>query len=126
MRFIPVILLCGGLLLVQCKSNLAQTKKSYDSLVTAKLGTSYEEKFSPSKKYAIVQASDTGKLAEHFRYAVIELKDNDVVLEGKYNRGGYVRWLDDSRIELLTIPRHVTSVHDSSLYKQEILLEGTR
>ena len=124
MRFIPVIMLCGGLLLVQCKSNLAQTKKSYDSLVTAKIGSPYEEKLSPSKKYAIVEASDTGKLSEHFRYAVIRVKENEVVLEGRYNRGGYVKFINDTRIEVLTIPRHITTVHDSSLYKQEILLEG--
>ena len=126
MCFIPVIVLCGGLLLTQCKSNLAQTKNSYDSLVLAKVGKPYEEKLSPSKKYAIVEASDTGKLADHFRYAVIRLEENEVVLEGKYNRGGYVRWINDSRIELMTIPRHITNVPDSSLYKQEILLEGTK
>lgn len=126
MRFIPIVLLCGGLLLVQCKSNLAQTKKSYDSLVTAKVGKPYEEELSPSKKYALVEASDTGALADHYRYAVIQLNGNEVVLEGKFNRGGYARWINDTMIEVLTIPRHITNVPDSSLYKKQILLEGTR
>jgi hypothetical protein len=124
MRFIPFILLCAGLILVQCKSNLAQTKRTYDSLVTAKMGSGYQEKLSPAKTYSLVHANDTGKHSGDFKYAVIRLSGNEVVLEGRYNRGGYVRWLNDKMIEVLSIPAHVTSVKDSSLYKEQVYLEG--
>ena len=123
MRFIPILLLCVGLILVQCKSNLAQTRKSYDSLVKARMGKSFVEKISPGKTYSLVQANDTGKYADDFRYAVIRLKKNEVVLEGRFTRGGYARWINDKMIEVLSVPRHITNVPDSSLYKVQIFLE---
>ena len=125
MRFVPIVLLCAGLMLVQCKSNLAQSRKTYDSLVEAKVGRSFIEKYNNAKTYSLVHAKETDTTAAH-PYAVIRLGKNEVVLSGKFNRGGYVRWLGDDMIEVLSIPQHITKVVDSALYKHEIFLEGPR
>ena len=124
-RLIPVTLLFLGALMMHCKSNLAQTKKSYDSLLNAKFGTNYTEKVNPSKTYSLIHSQESATAVD-FPYAVIKLKDNEVVLEGKYNRGGYAKWLTDTTIEVLTIPRHVTKVPDTTMYKRQIFIEPLR
>jgi hypothetical protein len=126
MRFFPVAIFFLGLLLFQCKSNQAQTRITYDSLVTAKVGSSAITKHNPAKTYALVQSTETTNGKDEFRYAVIKLKNNELMLEGKYNRGGYVRWINDVKIEVFSIPKHITTVPDSSIYIRQVFIEGVR
>jgi hypothetical protein len=125
MRFVPILLLCAGLMLVQCKANLAQSRKTYDSLVEANVGRSFIQKYNNAKTYSLVHAKESDTTAVR-PYAVIRLGKNEVVLSGKFNRGGYVRWLADDMIEVFSIPQHITKVVDSALYKHEVFLEGPR
>jgi hypothetical protein len=125
MRFLPMVLLCAGLMFVQCKSNLAQSRKTYDSLAEAKVGRNFIEKHNNAKTYSLVQAKESDTTAIR-PYAVIRLKENEVVLSGKFNRGGYVRWISDDMVEVFSIPQHITKVVDSALYKHQIFLEGPR
>jgi uncharacterized membrane protein YcgQ (UPF0703/DUF1980 family) len=124
MRLIPLVLFCVALILVQCKSNLAQSRKTYDSLIVAKVGEPFEVKMNSAKTYSLAHATDAGQA--ELKYVVIKLENNQVALEGKYNKGGYVRWMNDTMIEVLTIPKHITTVTDTSLYKQQIFLEQVR
>ena len=126
MRIIPIVLLLIALLFIQCKSNQAQARKTYDSLVVAKVGRPFEEKINAAKTYSLAHAGDAGQSAPEFKYVVIKLENNEVVLEGKFNRGGYVRWINDTMIEVLSIPKHITSVSDTALYKEQVFLEEIR
>jgi hypothetical protein len=126
MRFVPLILFCIALVLVQCKSNLAQSRKTYDSLIVAKIGKPFQAEINSAKTYSLVHATDSGQNPAELKYIVIKLEDNKVALEGKYNKGGYVRWLNDTMIEVLSIPKHITTVTDTALYKKQIFLEEIR
>jgi hypothetical protein len=125
MRFLSIALVCTGLIFVQCKSNLAQTRRTYDSLVNANVGEFFIEKYNNKKSYSLVHAKDSDTTAAR-PYVVIRLKDNEVVLSGKINPGGYARWISDDIVEVFSVPRHISNIVDSALYKNEIFLEGPR
>ena len=109
--------------LLQCKSNHSHARVTYDSLVQARMGNEFQERFNNSRTHALIHAADTGKYAGDYRYMVVKLDNNEVVLHGKFNQGGYVRWISDSMIELMSIPDDVRAIPDSSLYKEQIILE---
>jgi hypothetical protein len=120
-RYVPLFLLLG-LMFLQCKPNLAQSKKTYDSLITARVGNDYVEAASPSGQLMLLKEKDlAGK--QEFRYAVARPSQRKVLFEGKYNRGGYVKWINEKTIEQYSVPKHIEKVVDSALYKRQILID---
>jgi hypothetical protein len=126
MRFIPIVLMCAGFVLVQCRSNQAQSKKAYDSIISVKVGKPFDARLNKAKTHALIQSKDSGSAATDYRYVVIKRKTNEVLLEGKFNSGGYVKWINDNQVEVFNVPKHVTVMGDSALYKRQIFLEGAK
>jgi hypothetical protein len=122
LRYVPLLFLTG-LIFLQCKSNLAQSKKSYDSLITATLDNNYIDTPSPSKIRNLYTAKTETAGQEHYNYVVVVPEEKKVMFKGKYNRGGYVRWIDDKTIEQYSVPKHIDHVVDSALYKRRILID---
>jgi hypothetical protein len=122
MRIIPaaLLLIC---FLTQCKTNNAQSSKAFKKVVVSKVGDNYETVPNQRKSYALVQSKDSIDTAASVKYAVIRISDNEVVLDGKYNRGGYVKWKDDKTVEVVNIPAHIKTVTDTAVYRRQILLE---
>lgn len=123
-RFIFAVVILLSAILYQCKSQVTTQKSTYDSIATAKVGKPFLNIYNKDHSYSLVKSTDS--VINQIRYAVINLKDNEVVLEGFHNRGGYVKWVGKDVVEVLSIPSHVTTVKDSTFFKKQIFLEGIK
>jgi hypothetical protein len=121
-RYVPLFLFVA-LMFLQCKPNLAQSKKTYDSLITVHLGNDYTETNSPSGKLSLLKEKESQAGKSEFHYAVANPSQRKIIFQGKYNRGGYVKWINDKMIEQYSVPKHIENVVDSALYKRQIIVE---
>lgn len=110
-------------LVVSCQSQPAQTRYSDDSLVVAKVGENPSVMMNASKEYVLLQSRDTLAQDTLSKYIVIRENNKEIVLEGSFTPGGYVKWAGDTMVEVFSIPRHITTIPDSSMYVRQILLE---
>jgi hypothetical protein len=63
--------------------------------------------------------AQTGSQPIHFR--VIRMADSTVVYQGDFMRG-YVKWVDDSTLEKLSVPQKLREGEDLALYTTRIQL----
>lgn len=120
---IPVIFIGVLATLAACKTNHAQTSPKYDSTVTSKVGDQAKSINNQDNRYTLIHSNDTLANDTVYKYIVLRLADNKIVLEGNYNPGGYVKWGGNTMIRVFSIPKHVTSVPDSSMYVRDVFLE---
>ena len=115
--------LSSMVLLPSCRSQHTATPR-LDSLVQQKFGENVIRELSPKKTYVLYkQSGDTvvnEKIAQ--KYAVYRLKDEQLSIEGTYSRG-YVKWMDDKKLEILHIPPSASNIDDLSVFKRVILLQ---
>lgn len=98
---------------------------SLDSLVRQKVGPAAIAEYNPSKTYVLYKEADDAASYRQapLKYVVFRLNDNHVALEGKFSRG-YVKWLNDTMLEVLSIPEKVKIGQDLAVYKRQIYIEG--
>ena len=109
--------------LAACKTNHTPSSPVYDSTITAKVGEKAYAVPNQDNRYTLIFSNDTLANDTVYKYLVLRTADEKIVLEGNYNPGGYVQWAGNTVVKVFSIPKHVTSVPDSTMYIREILLE---
>lgn len=107
MKVIYSILLLIVALGISCKSS---SQNSSESLILT-----YAEDYFEGKDYVMVKNNDYALFytalmddpleVDHLvRYYVYSIKTDDVIFEGKLTHGGYVKWINDDKIEIYAVP----------------------
>jgi hypothetical protein len=113
------------LMITGCRSQNNISASSLDSLVIKNVGPSAIGEYNLSRTYILYKES--GDSASYggppLKYAVFRIKDNEIVLNGKFSRG-YVKWTGDLIIEVVNIPEKVNLDQDLAVYKRQIYIEG--
>ncbi len=100
-----VFVLISFACLLSCASRPKATNQAATIyLITAKLGKNISSIENESKTYILYQQKPEGDhVNRHYRYVVIKKSTNEIVFEGNYQLG-YVKWVTDSAIEVLSLP----------------------
>jgi hypothetical protein len=123
-KVLAIILVLLTVLSKECDSAKESSNQVFiDSLANTKFQGKSIIIPNGANTYSLIHSSDTSGNKGSFNYFVVKHDNKKVILEGKYNPGGYVKWAGDSRVEVLSIPKHVQTVPDTSMYKRVILLE---
>ncbi len=101
----------------QSKSKkLAHTKANQTKIIEAKLGKNTSSEINKSNTFILFQQKPEGdQVAKQYKYVVIRKSDNQISLEGVYKLG-YVKWVSDTEIEVLSLPSVVEQ--DESKFKK--------
>jgi hypothetical protein len=104
---LTILLLSVSIALVSCCAshrNPAQDP-ALQALAERTLGKETIVDLNAAKTFALYQQKPGADHARRrYRYAVIRLEDNKIVQEGSFSMG-YVKWLDDESIEVLSESR---------------------
>ncbi len=88
------------------------------NVITAKLGNNTSFTENGSKTHILYQQKPQGDhVNRHYKYVVVNKSTNQIVLEGDYQLG-YVKWLTDNSIEVLSLPS--LAEQDESKFKKVI------
>jgi len=115
------------IMLANCKTSGAKKQISEGSIqkqIQLRLGDDVITEYNPSKSYALLrQLQDPKKIGtKSIHFMVIRLGDSVVVHEDSYLYG-YVKWVDDSTLEKLSLPGKVKPDKDVSAYKKLIRID---
>jgi hypothetical protein len=122
-RYILLLLLIGVFSLSNCKSQNKFKAASLDSLATARLGTSQFKEFNASKTHVLYkETEDTISYQHPVKYVIFRVNDSHKELEGRFSRG-YIKWLDDRKIEIKNVPEKAKSNPDQTPYIRQVLID---
>lgn len=116
------------LLLCHCKSTqLSAQSPTLEQVIREKVGGEASTESNKTDTYILAkEAPDTSGTGSHAcKFVVIRKKDHAVMVEGKYSNG-YVKWVTDNSIEVLSVPGKVQWNQDLSPYKRQIIIEGIK
>lgn len=104
--FIAFTLFMPGVLIALsgCKApqKNQESKAAFETVAKEKLGAKYAVSYNTLKTHVLCQQMREGDHSQRsFKYIVIKLSDNKIMYEGTF-RMGYVRWLNDQSIEVLS------------------------
>jgi hypothetical protein len=119
-------LLAGFFVLPGCRSQNTVHSTRLDSLAKERAGPAPIPVYNDNKTYVLYkEAEDSASYTSQsaIRYVIFRLKDNEVVLEGKFTRG-YVKWINNTLIEVLSVPEKVKPGADLAVYKRQVYIEG--
>lgn len=102
-------------LLVACKSTTSIKSNAVADIVTDKLGELYDSYPNETGEYVLCVQSNSQGTNNTLRFVVVDVKQEKIVLE-KVFRPGYVKWYDDSQIELSDQPGIVRESDDLSKF----------
>lgn len=112
-----------AMLFVQCKSqqpSMAGTQ--IEEVLQNKLGAHSDPNYNDSKSMAIYKATvDRSKEGSPVPYLVISLADGVILHEGSYQRG-YVKWSNDSTIEVMNSPGIAPREGNQSKHVKQIVV----
>ncbi len=93
------------LIIVACKSSQTSNGTLPDlSEVKAYLGESFETFSNNSETYALYTVTTDNKTVHpRVKYVVFDLRESKIIEQGLI-RQGYIKWIDDSSIELMNLP----------------------
>jgi hypothetical protein len=93
------------MLVFSCANQQKVTKKSEkENLIVAKLGKNITREENETKTHVLyVQKTQGDHPARIFNYVVERKSDKKIVLEGSFQMG-YVKWITNSSIEVLSLP----------------------
>jgi hypothetical protein len=112
--------------LFHCRSGQSRKKYTFENVAVVHAGKNFLQQKNREATHSLVHSADTSATQQYFNYAIITLKNNNIVVSGRYRRGGYARWLSNGNVEVFTVPAEVQHVTDSSIYKTEIILNDLR
>lgn len=126
-----LVFFCLILVFSQCakKTSNSTSQMKIDSvalnkLIENELGPLVEKLPNKSNTYLLVYKLKA--VSENFSsYAVFEVASGKVVKKGNYSPG-YIRWLDDAAIELLSVPGTIQSAKNLEDFKQIISIENEK
>jgi hypothetical protein len=106
---------------VGCKTKQhAQTANNPLSIAQQKLGNRVDSFPNSSGRYILyVQQQDIKYPTKIIGAIVIETNTGKVLTEESFSPG-YIRWIDESSLELLNIPEMIKAGEDLSLYTKKI------
>ncbi len=85
-------------------------------VIASKLGNNITTEENTDKTHLLLKQKPEGEnVARVYKYIVVRKSDNQIVLEGTYQLG-YVKWINDSQIEVLSLPS--VTEQDESKYKK--------
>lgn len=103
-----------------CSSSSKTSQTNIDEIVKNRLGNQYTVAYNSSRSYALCQQSPAGDHVNRtFKYVVVKMSDHNVTKEGSF-RNGYVKWIDDTAIEV------GTSGTDEKIEKEVIRVEAQK
>jgi len=109
-------LMCG------CKTTVQKQQHPEDAktIAISKLGSSIESFKSPDGLYELfVQQPTDSPMKQPLKFLVIQINTNKVVMEKSF-MAGYVKWIDDTTLELLDMPGIIRGDEDLTDYKKII------
>jgi hypothetical protein len=118
----------GVILLIGCKP-AQQNNASEDSInqiVIEKIGDDFESHPSPSGSYLLfIEKVNPSSANPITKFIVLESGSQKVMIEKSF-RPGYVKWIDDSVLELLDAPGTLKQNEDLSSYIKKIDLASNK
>jgi hypothetical protein len=119
MRYLLFVFISLGF--VGCKTKQqAQTANNPLSIAQQKLGNRVDSFPNSSGRYILyVQQQDIKYPTKIIGAIVIETNTGMVLTEESFSPG-YIRWIDESSLELLNIPEMIKAGEDLSLYTKKI------
>jgi hypothetical protein len=118
-----LFLLIGTFMLSNCKSQNQLKTTSLDSIANSQLGMSAIKEFNPSKTHVIYkETEDTISYQRPIKYIIFRISDNHKELEGRFSRG-YIKWLDDRKIEIKNVPDNAKNNPDLSPYIRQVFID---
>jgi hypothetical protein len=119
MRYLLFVFISLGF--VGCKTKQqAQTANNPLSIAQQKLGNRVDSFPNSSGRYILyVQQQDIKYPTKIIGAIVIETNTGKVLTEESFSPG-YIRWIDESSLELLNIPEMIKAGEDLSLYTKKI------
>ncbi len=119
MRYLLFVFISLGF--VGCKTKQqAQTANNPLSIAQQKLGDRVDSFPNSSGRYILyVQQQDIKYPTKIIGAIVIETNTGKVLTEESFSPG-YIRWIDESTLELLNIPEMIKAGEDLSLYTKKI------
>lgn len=109
-------LMCG------CKTTVQNQQQTEDAktIAISKLGSPIESFKSPDGHYELfVQQPNNSPMKQPLKFLVIQINTNQVVMEKSF-MPGYVKWIDDTTLELLDMPGIIRGDEDLTDYKKII------
>jgi hypothetical protein len=117
MRFNKLtFLLASGIL----SANMAWGQILTDSAFKAIPELHASQHVNAAKTYAIIYNRESGSTTN---YSIVKLTNNEIVLKGSLSNGGYVRFLNNTTIQIFNVPSSVRNIIDSVLFKRIVFLE---
>jgi hypothetical protein len=109
------------MLFVYCASPQSRSpEKQREKLVKATLGSEFTAEYNRSRTFVLYkQKQDPAHIGESLKYLVLKDDSNEVVQEG------YVKWVDDTTIEVLNLPGKLESPDDVEKYKKQVIIDGS-
>ncbi|MCI0751177.1 MAG: hypothetical protein L0Y35_05010 [Flammeovirgaceae bacterium] len=103
-----------------CKSSEKQDTNTYEEIAKGELGEEVHFEFNQAKSYVLcTQKTEASSI---LKYLVIRLNDYHILKRGSYNPG-YIKWINNSELELLNVPGIIKEGQNLSDFKQLIKLE---
>jgi hypothetical protein len=122
-RYVILLFLFGIFTLSNCKSQNKFKTTSLDSLATMQLGTNKFKEFNSSKTFVLYKETEDTISHQHpVKYIVFRVNDNHKELEGRFSRG-YIKWLDDHKIEIKNVPEKAKNNPDQSPYIRQVFID---
>lgn len=105
-QHIVIILFGIGLLVGACKSTQPKENTMDEAwrLASNKLGEEIESYSNATREYTLfIQKRTSPSATNSVRFLIIHLDNNEVVVEQSFTPG-YVKWISNSSIEVLSVP----------------------
>jgi hypothetical protein len=120
-RSIAVVLLCS--MLVACVSATKSSSLKVEEVISDKIVNAIIE-YNQSKTFALgVESSAENK--QTIKYIIIREEDCEIIYEGMF-RPGYIKWLNDTEIELFDSPEIINDNDDLTKYRKIIFVGSMR
>ncbi len=105
-----------------CASQPSTTNQSkQENVIFSKLGRNLSTIENESKTHILYYQNQEGdQAARQYKYAVVTKSKNTIVLEGSFKLG-YVKWISDNSIEVLSLPS--LSVQDEASHKKVFFIK---
>ena len=116
---------------LQCSGRVNKTTTSAESdstslnkLVENEVGVKYSQTLNTSKTY-LLAVSEKEAIQEMKRYVLVEIASQKIVKKGTF-RPGYIKWRDDTSLELLNVPGTIPIGKSLSDYTELITIPNNK
>lgn len=125
MKFLLLSLIFSGLIGCKVKQQIQETNTPFE-IATQKLGAQLDSFPNSSGQFILyVQQENIQHPTRMLSAVVIEVKTQRIVAEESFIPG-YVKWVDESTLELLNAPGMVKAGEDLSSYRRKINLSSLK